>query len=88
MNHPARSVVVLLAIFGLACPALAENASPPDFARDVQPIFKKHCYECHGADKHKNGYRLDRRSAWSSSRTALHTLAFDLLFVGTVAAAD
>ncbi len=29
------------------------------------------------------GYWLDRRSAWSSSRTALHTLAFDLLFVGT-----
>jgi SAM-dependent methyltransferase len=28
------------------------------------------------------GYWLDRRSAWSSSRTALHTLAFDLLFVG------
>ena len=63
MNHPARSLVVLLAIFGLACPALAENAAPPDFARDIQPIFKKHCYECHGPDKHKNGYRLDRRSA-------------------------
>jgi len=34
------------------------------------------------------GYRLDRRSAWSSSGTALHTLAFDLLFVGTAPAAD
>jgi SAM-dependent methyltransferase len=32
------------------------------------------------------GYWLDRRSAWSSSRTALHTLAFDLLFVGTAPA--
>lgn len=32
------------------------------------------------------GYWLDRRTAWSSSRTALHTLAFDLLFVGTAPA--
>ncbi len=29
------------------------------------------------------GYWLDRRNAWSTSPTALHTLAFDLLYVGT-----
>ncbi len=29
------------------------------------------------------GHWLDRRNDWSSSRTALHTLAFDLLFVAT-----
>jgi SAM-dependent methyltransferase len=28
------------------------------------------------------GYWLDRRNSWSTSTTALHTLAFDLLFVG------
>jgi ankyrin repeat protein len=33
-----------------------------DFARDVQPLFEKHCYECHGPKKQKNGFRLDRRS--------------------------
>jgi len=33
------------------------------------------------------GHWLDRRNDWSSSRTALHTLAFDLLFVGTTDAA-
>ncbi len=32
-----------------------------DFARDVRPIFQKHCYECHGPDKQKSGYRLDVR---------------------------
>lgn len=58
-----RSLIFLPAVFGLASPALAEDATPPDFARDIQPIFKKHCYECHGPDKHKSGYRLDRRSA-------------------------
>jgi ankyrin repeat protein len=58
-----RSLVTLSVLFGLAHSAFADTASPPEFARDVQPIFKKHCYECHGPDKHKNGYRVDRRSA-------------------------
>ena len=38
-------------------------AAPPalavDFVREVRPIFEKHCYECHGAEKQKNDYRLD-----------------------------
>ncbi len=32
-----------------------------DFGRDVQPLFKAHCYECHGPKQHKSGFRLDRR---------------------------
>lgn len=34
-----------------------------DFVRDVRPIFEKHCYECHGARKQKNGFRLDVKQA-------------------------
>ena len=34
-------------------------ASAVDFVRDVRPIFQTHCYECHGAEKQKNDYRLD-----------------------------
>jgi hypothetical protein len=34
-----------------------------DFVREVRPIFEKHCYECHGAQKQKNGFRLDVRQA-------------------------
>src|SRR2546430_13253689 len=33
-----------------------------DFARDIQPIFIKRCYECHGPDKQKNDLRLDRKA--------------------------
>ncbi|MFM7604169.1 MAG: DUF1553 domain-containing protein [Prosthecobacter sp.] len=33
-----------------------------DFVREVRPIFEKHCYECHGAEKQKNDYRLDIKS--------------------------
>jgi SAM-dependent methyltransferase len=34
------------------------------------------------------GYWLDRHNRWSTSQTALHTLAFDLLFVGHTATGD
>jgi mono/diheme cytochrome c family protein len=29
-----------------------------DFARDIQPIFEQHCYECHGAKKARGHLRL------------------------------
>ena len=32
-----------------------------DFARDIQPIFIKRCYECHGPDKQKSDLRLDQK---------------------------
>ncbi len=33
-----------------------------DFKRDVQPIFVKHCYKCHGPKKQESGFRLDRKA--------------------------
>src|SRR5437764_9241411 len=33
-----------------------------DFARDVQPIFKAACYQCHGPDKQKGKLRLDAKT--------------------------
>ncbi|MBI4326064.1 MAG: PSD1 domain-containing protein [Chloroflexi bacterium] len=36
---------------------------PVDFARDIQPIFVKRCYECHGPDKQKSDLRLDQKNA-------------------------
>ncbi len=33
----------------------------PDFAKDIQPILERSCYECHSSKKQKNGYRLDIR---------------------------
>ena len=32
-----------------------------DFRRDVQPLFKAYCIDCHGPKQQKNGFRLDRR---------------------------
>jgi mono/diheme cytochrome c family protein len=43
--------------------AAAAAAAPVDFAREVRPIFEKHCTECHGEKKQKSGFRLDVKAA-------------------------
>src|SRR5215467_8759433 len=40
----------------------AQTPDRVDFQRDVQPIFRQHCYGCHGPTIHENGFRLDRRA--------------------------
>lgn len=44
--------------------AAQENpgTSQVDFAKEIRPIFQKHCVECHGAEKSKAGLRLDLKS--------------------------
>ena len=34
-----------------------------DFRRDIQPIFARHCFECHGPQKQKGKLRLADRSS-------------------------
>jgi hypothetical protein len=70
MTKPiARVVVVAGMAMVVAAPApvvlVAPAAQVParvDFGRDVQPILREHCYECHGPDQQMNGFRLDRRA--------------------------
>ncbi|HEV8293105.1 MAG TPA: PSD1 and planctomycete cytochrome C domain-containing protein, partial [Tepidisphaeraceae bacterium] len=45
----------------LPASALAAGATV-DFARDVQPIFKSACYQCHGPQKQKGKLRLDAKT--------------------------
>src|ERR1051325_3435352 len=41
---------------------LAAEQPKVDFEKQIQPIFIKRCFECHGPDKQKSGLRLDRRA--------------------------
>ncbi len=41
----------------------AAATGPVDFSRDVQPIFAKHCYACHGPEKQESNFRLDQPSS-------------------------
>ena len=36
---------------------------PVDFTRDIQPILKAHCYQCHAGDQKQGGLKLDSRAA-------------------------
>jgi ankyrin repeat protein len=57
----------LVAVLAMAAMApLMRQASAPaldriDFARDVQPIFRTHCYGCHSTTLQSGNFRLDRR---------------------------
>jgi ankyrin repeat protein len=56
---------IILAIF-LAALALSAARSrlasdKIDFRRDVQPLLKQFCIECHGSTQQMHGFRLDRR---------------------------
>jgi mono/diheme cytochrome c family protein len=55
------SLLVSLAGAPVGNRIFAADPAKVDFARDVQPIFVKRCYECHGPDKQKSGLRLDRK---------------------------
>jgi mono/diheme cytochrome c family protein len=54
---PAALCWPLTLLIAQVC-ATAATAAPVDFARDIQPIFAAHCYDCHGVDKPKAGLQL------------------------------
>ncbi|MAW60334.1 MAG: hypothetical protein CMJ94_05805 [Planctomycetes bacterium] len=40
-------------------PILAMDPSTIDYARELEPLLKRYCFECHGATKQKGDIRLD-----------------------------
>ncbi len=55
----APKSIALYACFSVA----AAQAATIDFSKDVQPIFEKSCYSCHGAKSQMGGLRLDSKIA-------------------------
>ncbi|MEM7312345.1 MAG: DUF1553 domain-containing protein [Planctomycetota bacterium] len=47
--------------------AVAQVSSPQkstvDYAEEIQPILRSHCYGCHGPNRQESNYRLDVRDA-------------------------
>lgn len=59
---PLRANVTFLLLLAFGAANEVAAAAPVDFVRDVRPIFEKHCYACHGAEKQKSSLRLDIKS--------------------------
>src|SRR5260370_541516 len=52
------------AILAILCAgSLSAEQAPAkvDFGRDIQPLLREHCVECHGPSQQMRGLRLDRR---------------------------
>ncbi len=58
-----RLFSVLLVSTIAAFPDVRSLAADVDFARDVQPILRRACWECHSAGKREGGLALDQREA-------------------------
>jgi mono/diheme cytochrome c family protein len=65
----AGAVVLAGAIFPNFGRAETADRLPPaadrtvDFTQDIQPIFTRACFSCHGPEKQQGGYRLDSPAA-------------------------
>jgi mono/diheme cytochrome c family protein len=66
MNRTAALLAAWL-LFSATFVVAAELPPPAsegvDYARDVQPILARSCYECHGEKRQRSSLRLDRRIA-------------------------
>src|SRR3984893_10025307 len=54
----AAAILAALSVWSMSA------AQPPanvDFGRDMQPLLREHCVECHGPSQQMRGLRLDRR---------------------------
>ncbi|MDB6123037.1 MAG: Protein of unknown function (DUF1553)/Protein of unknown function (DUF1549)/Planctomycete [Pedosphaera sp.] len=57
--RPMLSVLLLWGTYFVLASRTEAQTSKVDFAKDIQPIFAKRCYECHGEKKQKSDFRLD-----------------------------
>lgn len=52
---------VVITFWAFSATVSSQVSSKVDFRRDVQPLLKQYCVECHGASQQMHGFRLDRR---------------------------
>ena len=61
-------IVLAFMLAGISyCPAWGQLPPPAqravDFEKDILPIFRRHCLDCHGPGEQESGLRVDRRSS-------------------------
>jgi ankyrin repeat protein len=63
-----RTIRAAFCAFLFAGALAAQVPAQVDFARDIQPILKNQCVECHGPSQQMKGLRLDRRRSAMPNR--------------------
>jgi hypothetical protein len=67
----------------------AEEARPTiDFAHDVVPILKNHCFECHGGNRHEGDFSINTREAVVDSSFAVPGDAAGSLLIEMITTPD
>ena len=62
------AIGILAALTVFSSVNAAENAGQVDFAQDVQPVLRRHCFRCHGSKNQEASLQLNvRRAAMSPS---------------------
>ena len=51
-----------LIAFLFLCTFLSWTFADVDYESDILPLFEDYCYDCHGPDKQKSGFRTDKRA--------------------------
>jgi mono/diheme cytochrome c family protein len=78
-----KPALISLLVFGCCFQVLRSLAEPQnapeansgvpakvDFQKDIQPIFEKNCYSCHGPASQMNGFRLDTKAGTLAGGTS------------------
>ena len=59
---PVQKFALVSVSFLTALFSFSAAAEPETFEKNILPILKTHCFECHGPEKQKSGLRLDSRT--------------------------
>ncbi|TWU58497.1 Planctomycete cytochrome C [Rubripirellula tenax] len=71
MSRRLPSLILIFTILSFAS-LLADQ--PIDFVRDVEPILRDRCLECHGPDDQNGGLRFDRADASKIGDSGKHSI--------------
>src|SRR5262245_38701785 len=55
------AAALLVSVLSWTGGASAAQPASIAYTRDIRPLFRQHCYECHGADRSRAQLRLDRK---------------------------
>ncbi len=70
LGNPMARALIILAMLAATCNTIAVvgarepstiSAEAVDFERHIQPIFREHCYACHGPKLQESNFRLDSK---------------------------